>query len=321
MFRVLLRALAVVALALPGLAAAQTYPTKPIKIVVPFPAGGGVDALGRIVQPGLQEKLGQPIIVENKPGAAGTIGTEFAINQPKDGYTILIGSPGAISVAPSLNRKLPYDPAKDLVPLTMGVRMPNLLVVHPSVAATNVQELIALAKAQPGKLTFASGGIGTNQQLSGELFKITAKVDMLHVPYKGTSPALADLVAGQVLLSFTDPSVLEQVKAGKLRLLAQTSATRSPLYPDLPTVAEQGLAGFNAVNWYGFFAPAGTPDDIVARLNKEIIAVLELPDIKEKLIKAGMNPEPSTPAQFKAFLAEDTKRWSDVVTAAGIKID
>jgi len=141
------------------------------------------------------------------------------------------------------------------------------------------------------------------------------------VPYKGTSPALADLVAGQVLLSFTDPSVLEQVKAGKLRLLAQTSATRSPLYPDLPTVAEQGLAGFNAVNWYGFFAPAGTPDDIVARLNKEIIAVLELPDIKEKLIKAGMNPEPSTPAQFKAFLAEDTKRWSDVVTAAGIKID
>lgn len=321
MFRVLLRALAVVALAFPGLAAAQTYPTKPIKIVVPFPAGGGVDALGRIVQPGLQEKLGQPIIVENKPGAAGTIGTEFAINQPKDGYTILIGSPGAISVAPSLNRKLPYDPAKDLVPLTMGVRMPNLLVVHPSLAATNVQELIALAKAQPGKLTFASGGIGTNQQLSGELFKITAKVDMLHVPYKGTSPALADLVAGQVLLSFTDPSVLEQVKAGKLRLLAQTSATRSPLYPDVPTVAEQGLAGFNAVNWYGFFAPAGTPDDIVARLNKEIMAVLALPDIKEKLIKAGMNPEPSTPDQFKAFLAEDTKRWSDVVTAAGIKID
>ena len=321
MLRALLKALPLLALLLPGLASAQSYPTKPIKIVVPFPAGGGVDALGRIVQPGLQEKLGQPIIVENKPGAAGTIGTEFTINQPKDGYTILIGSPGAISVAPSLNRKLPYDPAKDLVPLTMGVRMPNLLVVHPSVQATNVQELIALAKAQPGKLTFASGGIGTNQQLSGELFKITAKVDMLHVPYKGTSPALADLVAGQVLLSFTDPSVLEQVKAGKLRLLAQTSAMRSPLYPDVPTVAEQGLAGFNAVNWYGFFAPAGTPDDIVARLNKELMAVLELPDIKAKLIKAGMNPEPSTPAQFKAFLAEDTKRWSDVVTAAGIKVD
>jgi len=321
MLRALLKALPLLALVLPGPVTAQTYPSKPVKIVVPFPAGGGVDALGRIVQPGLQEKLGQPIIVENKPGAAGTIGTEFAINQPKDGYTILIGSPAAITVAPSLNRKLPYDPMKDLVPLTMGVRMPNLLVVHPSVQAANVQELVALAKAQPGKLTFASGGIGTNQQLSGELFKITAKVDMLHVPYKGTSPALADLVSGQVLLSFTDPSVLEQVKAGKLRLLAQTSATRSPLYPDVPTVAEQGFAGFNAVNWYGFFAPAGTPDDIVARLSKDLMAVLELPDIKEKLIKAGMNPEPSTPAQFKAFLAEDTKRWSDVVTAAGIKID
>lgn len=300
---------------------AQSYPSKPTRIVVPFPAGGGVDALGRIVQPALQTRLGQPVYVENKPGAAGTIGAEYAANQPKDGYTILIGSPAAISVAPSLNRKLPYDPAKDLAPVTMGVRMPNLLVVHPSVKAANVQELIALAKSEPGKLTFASGGIGTNQQLSGELFKIKAKVDMLHVPYKGTSPAITDLVAGQVMLSFTDPSVLEQVKAGKLRLLAQTSATRSPLYPDVPTVAEQGLEGFNAVNWYAFFVPAGTSPEVVTRLNTELVAVLSDPAIKEKLIKAGMNPEPGTADALKTFLAEDTKRWSEVITAAGIKIE
>ena len=300
---------------------AQSFPSKPVRIIAPFPAGGGVDALGRIVQAALQEKLGQPVIIENKPGAAGTIGVEFAVNQPKDGYTLLIGAPGAISVAPSLNRTLPYDPAKDLAAVTMGVRMPNLLVVHPSVKAANVQELAALARAAPGKLSFGSGGIGTGQQLSGELFKIMAKVDMLHVPYKGTAPALADLVAGQLQLSFTDPSVMEQVKAGTVRLLAQTSLARSSLYPDLPTVAEQGLPGFDATNWYAFFVPSGTPPDAIARLNKDLSAVLTLPDIRAKLIAVGMNPEPSTPEALKTFVDEDTRRWGEVVKAAGIKLE
>ena len=312
----------VVACAMPSVTAfAQGFPSKPVRIIAPFPAGGGVDALGRIVQAALQEKLGQPVIIENKPGAAGTIGVEFAVNQPKDGYTLLIGAPGAISVAPSLNRKLPYDPAKDLAAVTMGVRMPNLLVVHPSVKATNVQELAALARAEPGKLSFGSGGIGTGQQLSGELFKIMAKVDLLHVPYKGTAPAIADLVAGQLQLSFTDPSVMEQVKAGTLRLLAQTSLARSPLYPDLPTIAEQGLPGFDAINWYAFFVPAGTPPEVIARLNKDLAAVLNLPDIRAKLIAVGMNPEPSTPEALKSFVDDDTRRWGEVVKAANIKLE
>ncbi len=308
-------------LALPAIAKAQSYPSKPVKVVAPFPAGGGVDALGRIVQAALQARLGQPVIVENKPGAAGTIGVEYVVNQPKDGYTLLIGAPGAISVAPGLNRKLPYDPVKDLAGVTMGVRMPNLLVVNPSVKAANVQELVALARAEPGKLAFASGGIGTNQQLSGELFKIMAKVDMLHVPYKGTAPAMADLIAGQVHLSFTDPSVLEQVKAGKLRLLAQTSLARSALFPDVPTVAEQGLAGYNAVNWYAFFVAAGTPPEVIARLHKDLVAVLGQDDIKTKLKAAGMNPEASSPAELAAFVAEDTRRWGDVIKAANITVE
>ena len=321
MWRGLLRVALLVGAMPSATAFAQSFPSKPVRIIAPFPAGGGVDALGRIVQAALQEKLGQPVIIENKPGAAGTIGVEFAVNQPKDGYTLLIGAPGAISVAPSLNRTLPYDPAKDLAAVTMGVRMPNLLVVHPSVKAANVQELAALARAAPGKLSFGSGGIGTGQQLSGELFKIMAKVDMLHVPYKGTAPALADLVAGQLQLSFTDPSVMEQVKAGTVRLLAQTSLARSSLYPDLPTVAEQGLPGFDATNWYAFFVPSGTPPDAIARLNKDLSAVLTLPDIRAKLIAVGMNPEPSTPEALKTFVDEDTRRWGEVVKAAGIKLE
>lgn len=300
---------------------AQTYPTKTVRIIVPFPPGGGVDALGRMVQPGLQERLGQPVIVENKSGASGVIGLEYAINQPKDGYTIVIGSPGAVSVAPGLNRSLAYNPAKDLAPITMGVKMPNLLVVHPAVKAANVKELIALAKAQPGKISFGSGGIGTGQHLSGELFNILAGVKMLHVPYKGTSPAINDLVAGQIQLSFTDPSALGHVKGGKLRLLGQTSATRSALLPDTPTLAESGLAGFDAVNWYAFFAPAGTPADVIARLHKELTAVLNAPDVKDRLVKAGMAPAPSSPEDLRRFVAEDTKRWGDVISKAGIKVE
>lgn len=304
-----------------GGAVAQDFPTRPVKILVPFPPGGGVDALGRIVQPGLQQRLGQPVVVENKPGAAGTIGVEYAINQPRDGYTVLIGAPGAISVAPGLNRGLAYNPAKDLAPVTMGVKMPNLLVVHPNVKAGNVAELVASARAEPGKLTFASGGIGTGQHLSGELLKITAKIDILHVPYKGTAPALADLVAGQVSMSFTDPSVMEQVRSGRLRLMAQSSAKRSPLYPDTPTVAESGVADFDSVNWYAFFVAAGVPADITQRLQKELAAVLTTPDVAEKLRAQGMNPEPSTSEDLGRFVAEDTARWTKVIQDAGIKAE
>ena len=318
----LMRCVAVVlASTMPLAAMAQGYPSKPVKIIAPFPAGGGVDALGRIIQPSLQARLGQPVIIENKPGAAGILGIEATVNAPKDGTTIVIGAPGAISVAPGLNRQLSYNPAKDLAPITMGVRMPNLLVVNPAIKATNVEELIALARAEPGKLAFASGGIGTGQQLSGELFKIMAKVDLLHVPYKGTSPAIADLVSGQVQLSFTDPSVMPQVAAGKLRLLAQTSPTRSALFPDVPTIAEAGLPGYSAVNWYAFFAPAGTPPDIIKRLQADIAAVLAEPEVKAKLEAAGMGPAPSTPEELAAFVADDTRRWGEVIRTAGIKTE
>lgn len=304
-----------------GEAQAQAYPTKTVRIIVPFPPGGGVDALGRIVQPGLQERLGQPVIVENKAGAAGVIGIEYTVNQPKDGYTIVIGAPGAVSVAPGLNRSLSYNPVKDLAPITMGVMMPNLLVVNPSLKASNVAELIALAKAEPGKLSFGSGGIGTGQHLSGELFNILAGVKMLHVPYKGTSPAINDLVAGQIQLSFTDPSALPQVEAGKLKLLGQTSAKRSSLLPNTPTLVEAGLPGFDAVNWYAFFAPSGTPAEVVARLHKELTAVLGSADVRDRLIKAGMEPAPSTPEALGRFVAEDIARWSDVIAKAGIKVE
>ena len=297
----------------PTLAPAQEYPVRPLHLVVPFPPGGGVDTLARIVGPKLQASLGQPVIVENKAGAAGIIGVDYVAKSPPDGYTLVVGSPGNMSVAPALNSKLPYKPLTDFAPIAMGVRIPTLLVVHPSFPANTVQELIAVAKASPGKYNFSSGGQGTALHLAGELFKLQAGVDIHHIPYKGTSPAITDLLAGQVNMMFSDPSILQHVKAGKLRALAQTTASRAPSIPDLPTIAESGVPGYSATNWYGFFSPAGTPPAVVQKLNGAFIKALQESDVVNTLRNGGMDVAPSTGPELGAFLKEDMDRWARVI--------
>ena len=315
-------AVAVVGIAvLSGVAVAQDYPTRPVRIISSFPPGGGVDAVARTVAPHLQKRLGQPVIVENKAGAAGTIGTDYVAKSPKDGYTLLIGAPGGLSAAPALYKSLPYDPIKDLAPVTMGVKMSNLLVVHPSFKATTVAELIAMAKTEPGKLAYGSGGVGTTLHLSGELFKSMAGVDILHVPYKGSGPVLADLVSGQLMMAFTDPAALEHVKAGRLRLLGQTSGVRLPQLADVPTIAESGVPGYDALNWFAFMLPAGTPEAIVTRLNSELVAILKSPEVVARLDAMAMQSSPMTPREMAAFLLEDTKRWGELAAKVGLKAE
>jgi len=322
MLKAVLKVALVVALVGPsGLCFAQPFPAKPVRIVVPFPPGGGVDALGRIVGERLSTLLGQPVIVDNRAGAGGAIGTDAAAKAPADGYTLLVGSSGTLSMAPSINPRLPYKPMEDFAPLTLGVVNSNILVVRNSFPAATLAELIALAQKSPGKLTFASGGVGTSQHLNGELFRLMAKLDIVHVPYKGTAPAVNDLIGGQTDMFFSDPSVVSLVKAGKLRALAQTSPSRSALLPDLPTIAESGVPGYSATAWYAFFAPAGTPAPILTRLSTDVVTALQAPEVKAKLAVAGMVPQPSTPQELAALLREDTQRWADVVKAAGIKVD
>lgn len=299
----------------------QDYPSRPVRLVAAFPPGGGVDAMARTIAPYLQARLGQPVVVENKAGAGGTIGADFVAKAPKDGYTILVGAPGGLTAAPGLYKNLPYDPLKDLMPVTLGVRISNLVTVHPSLGATSLKELIDKAKAQPGKIAFGSGGVGTTLHLSGELLKLLAGIDLLHVPYKGSGPMMADLVSGQLLLGFTDTAALEHVKAGRLRVLAQTSRVRSPLMPDIPTLVESGVAGYEAVNWFGLMLPAGTPEAIAERLNKEVVAILRDGEAKAKLEAMAMEPTPMTRAEFQAFLVEDMKRWSEVIAKAGVKAE
>ena len=312
-------ALLLVGLLGPSLAAAQDYPVRPLHLVVPFPPGGGLDTLARIVAPKVQASLGQPVIVENKAGAAGIIGVDYVAKAAPDGYILVVGSPGNMSVAPALNSKLPYKPLTDLAPLSMGVKIPTLLVVHPSFPANTVQELVRLAKASPGKYNFSSGGQGTALHLAGELFKIQTGTDIRHIPYKGTSPAITDLLAGQVNMMFSDPSVLQHVKAGKLRARAQTTATRAPSIPDLPTISESGVPGYSATNWYGFFAPAATPPAVVQKLNGAFVNALQQADVIAVLRNAGMDVAPSTPAELSAFLREDMERWARVIKQAGLE--
>jgi tripartite-type tricarboxylate transporter receptor subunit TctC len=304
---------------LPGVAVAQEFPVRPIRLVVPFPPGGGVDTLARTVAPRLSDILGQQVIVENKAGAAGLIGVESVVRAPADGYTIVVGSPGNMSLAPSLKPKLPYRPLEDLAPLSMGVRIATVLVVNPSVPAKDVGELLKLIRAEPGKYAFASGGPGTALHLAGELFRQQAKVELTHVPYKGTAPAMQDVMGGQVPIMFADPSALPFVKSGRLRALAQSTAERAPSIPDLPTIAESGVPGYSASNWYAFFAPAGTPAAIVSRLNAGLTKALAMPEVVESLRSGGMDASPSTPKELGDFLKEDIERWSTVVKAAGLE--
>jgi len=302
--------------------AADAYPAKPVRFVVAFPPGGGTDIIARAIAQKLAERIAQQVVVDNRPGAGGNIGTDIVAKSAPDGYTMLMGSAGPLAINASLFGKMPFDPIKDLAPVTLAASTPNVLVVHPSLKAATVKELIALAKARPGEINFASSGHGTPAHLAGELFNSMAGVKMVHVPYKGAAPALADLLGGQVQLMFsTMPPALPHVKDGKLRALAVTSAKRSPAAPDLPTLDEIALPGFEANTWHGVVVPAGTPATIVARLNREIVAILHLPDVVERFSSQGAEALGSTPEEFAAYIRSETLKWAKVVRDSGAKAE
>ncbi len=297
--------------------AADWQPTKPIRMLVGFAPGGGTDATARAIGTKLADRLGQQIIIDNRPGAAGNIATEITSHATPDGYTILMGTIAALAINPSLYKKLPFDSQKDLAPITRAVDSTNILVVHPSVPVKNVKELIALAKTKP--LNGGSSGVGGAGHLALELFNLQAGTKIVHVAYKGGGPAMVGLLGGNIDLIFaTAASAVGHIKAGKIRALAVSTAKRSGLVPDLPTVAEAGLKGFEANNWYGLLAPAKTPRNIIDRLNKETIAVMNMPDVKELLFKQGLDVSPSTPEAFTAYIKSETKQWEKVIKAAGL---
>jgi tripartite-type tricarboxylate transporter receptor subunit TctC len=302
--------------------AAQPYPAKVIRYVVPFPAGGPLDIVARALGQELNRSWGQPVIVDNRPGAGGNIGAELVARSPADGYTILMGAVSTHAINVTLYRKLPYDPVKDFAPVTLITSVPNVLVVHPAVPARNVRELIALAKSQPGQLNFASGSTGSAGHLAGELFKTMAGVDMAHIPYKGAAPAVVDLIAGHVSLMFDNlASALPNIKGNRVRALAVTTLRRSPFLPEVPTVSEAGLRGFDVGTWFGVFAPAGTPPDIVNKLNAEIARILRTPGMKERLAGLGAEPQPDTPAEFAALVRSEIAKYAQIVKASGATVD
>jgi tripartite-type tricarboxylate transporter receptor subunit TctC len=299
-----------------ALAQAQAYPGKPIHVIVPFPPGGSTDFLARIVGQKLTAAWGQPVIIDNRPGAGGTMGAAEAARTAPDGYTLLLAGIN-LTIATSVYAKLPYDFQKDFAPITMVAIVPNVLVVNPSIPAHSVKELIAYAKANPGKLTHGSGGMGTSHHLIGELFNAQAGVDILHVPYKGSAPAVADLIGGQISLMFdTVASCLPHIKAGKLRPLGVTTAKRSVSLPDVPTIAEAALPGFEVSTWFGFVAPAKTPAGIITKLNMEIVKILNMPDVKERLLASGSEPVGNTPEQMAAQIAKETAEFAKITKQA-----
>jgi tripartite-type tricarboxylate transporter receptor subunit TctC len=301
---------------------AQTYPSKAIRMVVPFPPGGTTDILARTIGQRMTEDWGQPVVIDNRPGAGGNIGTDLAAKAAPDGYTLLMGTISTHAINASLYKKLPFDPVRDFSPVSRVGTLPNILVVHPSVPVKSVKELIELAKSKPGDLNFASSGVGTSLHLSGELFNSMAGVKLVHIPYKGSSPALADLLGGQVKIMFDNvPSALPHVKAGKLKPLAVTSAKRTAVLPDVPTVSESGLPGFEVTSWFAIFAPAKTPKDIVAKLNGEVVKILKAGDVKEKLAQLGVDAAPTTPEELAAFAKAETEKWAKVVKATGASAD
>jgi tripartite-type tricarboxylate transporter receptor subunit TctC len=290
--------------------------------VVPFAAGGATDVLARLVGERLTASLGQQVVVDNRPGAGGNIGSDIVARAEPDGYTILMGAVGTHAINPSLYPKMPYDPVKDFAPVTLVASVPNVLVVNPEVPAKSVQELIDLAKAKPGELNFASSGNGTSIHLSGELFKAMTGTDIVHVPYKGSGPAVTDLLGGQVQMMFDNmPSSLPHVKAGKLRALGVTSAKRSPALPEVSTIAEAGVPGYDATSWFGILAPAGTPEPVVTRLQGAIVQALGEPEMRQRMADLGAEPVGDTPAEFGQFITAELAKWAKVVNDAGVKLE
>ena len=300
---------------------AQSYPSKPIRIVVPYPPGGFNDTLGRTLAAKFQEAWGEPVIVENKPGANTVIGSDYVAKSPPDGYTLLIVA-FPFAVTPSLLKAMPYDTLKDFQPIILAATSPNLLVVNPEVPIHTVKELIAAAKAKPQSLSYASTGNGSSNHISMELFKSLAGVDIVHIPYKGSAPAVTDLLGGQVQVMFDNvPNVLPHVKAGKLRALAVSGANRTALAPDVPTVAEAGMPGYELTVWFGLVAPAGTPREVVQKLNAESLRILAMPDVRERFRAQGVEPQGSTPEQFAQHIRLQMAKWSKVVHDAGVKAE
>ncbi|MEO7728059.1 MAG: tripartite tricarboxylate transporter substrate binding protein [Burkholderiales bacterium] len=305
-----------------GIAHAQNYPAKTIRFIAPFPPGGSTDFLARIVALKMSESMGQQVIVENRGGAGGTIGVDAAAHAPADGYTIVMGHIGTFGVNPTLYPKLPYDAIRSFAPITLLAMVPNAMVVHPSLPARTVKEFVALARAKPKQLLYGSGGNGSAAHLAAAYFELLAKIELTHVPYKGTGPALIDLVAGQTSMMITGmPAVMPHVRSERLRLMAVGTAKRLTQFPAVPTIAESGVPGYDATQWYGVLAPAGTPRDIVMKLNAEMKKALALPDVREKLAADGTVPVGNTPEEFGAHIKAEIARWAPVVKASGAKPD
>ncbi len=298
---------------------AQAYPVKPVRVIFPFPPGGPTDLLGRAIAQKLSDQMGQQFVADTRPGAGGNLGLELAAKAPPNGYTIVLSSP-LVAISPSLYAKLNYDPAKDLAPIAQVAVIQNVLLVHPSVPAKSLKELIQLARRSPGKFSFGSGGVGTTTHLAPELLQSLAKIRMVHVPYKGSGQALIGLIGGDVdLLIMAVPAAAGQIQAGKVRALAVLAGRRSPVIPDIPTAQEAGVDHFEVPIWYGFLAPAATPREIIVRLNGELVKALAAPDLKERLAAAGIEPVTGTPEQFAAFIKSETVRYAAVIRDAGIK--
>ena len=320
--------LGLAALIMPLSAAAQaqnvasSFPSKPIRIVVTFTTGGATDTIARILGQKLAESLGQQVLIDNRPGAGGALGTELVAKAPPDGYTLVLSSFGPMAIGPHVYSKLPYDPVKDLAPITLAATSWYFMVVHPSLPATSVREFIALAKSKPGQLTFSSSGNASPTHLSGALFESAAGVTLTHVPYKGAAPAIAAVMCNEVQMAIeSPPPIVPQVKAGKLRALGAARPDRSPLLPEVPTMKEAGLPGFEAGSWYGFHAPAGTPRPIIDKLHAEFVKAMSAPDVRERFAGVGADTVASSPAQYGAFVETELKRWEKVIRATGVKIE
>ncbi|MBC7780408.1 MAG: tripartite tricarboxylate transporter substrate binding protein [Proteobacteria bacterium] len=316
----LLARLGFAALVAVGGASAQTYPSKPVRLISPYPPGGANDILARILGQKLGETMGQTFLIENRAGAAGNLGAELVAKASPDGYTLLMGQASNLTINVSLMTRMPFDPVRDFAPVTLVATTPNMLVVHPSLPVRTVRDLVVLAKSKPGALNYASSGSGTAGHLAGELFKRVAGVDMVHIPYKGAAPALTDVVAGHAHLYFTSPiSAQPFVKGGRLRRVAVTSLKRSSSMPDIPTVAEAGFADFDVVSWWGILTPAGASKELIARLHAEIIKALALPEIRAKFAEQGADPASSTPEQFAAYIQSEIAKWGRLIKELGVK--